>query len=495
MKWVSLFVLLFSLFLFSGCAEIKPRPPKEFQSVNDTIIKKYFYTNTTLKNPSENITERVLKEIHPIAVKGLNPLEKRISISFENLDYKKLFYYIASQTGLNLVIDPSVDDFVPKEKKNLTFTFKNFALKDVINTICTTLDIYCYIQKDVLYVKPFEEKFFRLNFIPLVRAGNMNLGGDVLGGTKGSEITNPLTGEFKISSSFAKGSSDIYAQLETNIKSMLSKDGIFQLNSALGILYVKDRPSYVKTVESYIKDLEKRYMKQVLLDVKIIEVSLNKNVQTGINWFSLSNFLLGKNRISFSSLTGTINTEDISSPFSLTIQGTPNINAILKFLGQYGKVNILSNPKIRVLHGQPALISVGTSISYIKSIEISNDTFTVTPSSIFEGILLGITPYITNNNTVILQIIPIKSDLQDMRSVSLRGGSYYINLPTVNLREMSTIIKTRPGDLVIIGGLILKKKQKKANRLELPILNKIFNTKTEENSKTELVILINVKVD
>ncbi len=443
--------------------------------------------------------------LKPIADESINPLNKRITVAFQELDYHKVFYFLASQCGLNLMLDPELEKVIPPERQKITFTFKNFTVQEILKKVCELLDVSYKVEKGVLWIKPYEEKFFYLDFLPFVKQSNLNIGGDVLGGSSTQEgVSNPLTGEFTITGSMGKESLDIYAQLTNALKEMLSSDGKFIINRTAGVLYVKDRPSRVETIARYIKTLKERYTKQVILDVKIIEVALSKDVNKGIDWFQLSNYLMGTNRVAFNTLSTTISTQpNTEIPVRLTITGNPSIDAILNFLGKYGKIKILSNPKIRVLHAQPALISVGSSIAYVKKIEkessteggTTTTTLTIDTSSIFEGILLGITPYITEDNQVILQIVPIKSDILELEKAQFEGGDYFVTLPKVNLREMSSIIKTKPGDLVVIGGLILEKKSNNENRLEIPILDKIFRKKENSSSKTELVILIRVKVD
>jgi len=172
---------------------------------------------------------------------------------------------------------------------------------------------------------------------------------------------------------------------------------------------------------------------------------------------------------------------------------------VLNFLSQYGKVKVLSNGKIRVLHAQPALISVGTSTAYIKKITRTvtegEITLDIETSSVFEGILVGIIPYITETQDIILQVFPIKTDILELKTVNFERGSYSLTLPKVSLREMSSIIKTKSNNLVVLGGLILRKKGGREERLNLPIISKLMRASKDYSDRTELVILIKVQAE
>jgi len=154
------------------------------------------------------------------------------------------------------------------------------------------------------------------------------------------------------------------------------------------------------------------------------------------------------------------------------------------------------------LHSQPALISVGTSHSYIKEFKrdittatagTSTITYTTQTSSVFEGILLGITPFISEGEEIFLHIVPIKSDLVELKDVRF-GENYFITLPTINLREMTSVVRAKPNDLIVIGGLILDKEKGTEKKIAIPFLSELFKSSTREDKKAELVILIRLLV-
>ena len=177
-------------------------------------------------------------------------------------------------------------------------------------------------------------------------------------------------------------------------------------------------------------------------------------------------------------------------------------DAALNALAQYGEIKVLSNPRIRVTNGQPALISVGTNTSYIQEIELTITTVEggttittpeVTIGSIFDGVMLGVQPYIDlETNQVNLSITPIKSRVVELKETSISGNIY--TLPTVDLKEATTQLRVKSGNIVALGGLISKNlaDQKKSIPIlgDIPILGYLFSQKIKTVETDELVILL-----
>ncbi len=426
----------------------------------------------------------------------------------------------------------------------VTVSFKHTPIKDALDALSQALNLVYEIKGKTLYVKEFGTKIFYLNFIASKKQANVSLGGDLLGSSSqsatsatGGSASTPLTGEFKITDSIGTSSTDIYAQIENTLKTMLSKEGKYSLDPSIGLLVVKDRERNLNLISKYIENLKAHYDSQVLLEVKIVEVDLNDSSSYGINWnalfraangrFSVQQNLSSIPENSLNALTSNANyPPQINAqtfPFSPAIfgtapavanNGTPmptgiaatfntnNFGVLLNALAQYGNVKIISNPRILVTNGQPALISVGKSISYVQSVQITTTTVaggtsttqpTVNLNSVFDGVMMGVIPYInTSTNTVNLSITPIKSTVLSLMPTQIGQNSY--TLPQVNLEEATTQIAAKSGQMIVIGGLISKQINKTNTRVpllgDIPIVGNLFKQKNESISNVELVIMI-----
>ncbi|MGC8791677.1 MAG: type II secretion system protein GspD [Desulfurella sp.] len=426
----------------------------------------------------------------------------------------------------------------------VTVSFKHTPIKEALDALSQSLNLVYEIKGKTLYVKEFGTKMFYLNFIASKKQASISVGGDVLGSASqsaasatGGSASTPLTGEFKITDSIGTSSTDIYAQIENTLKAMLSKEGKYSLDPSIGLLVVRDREQNLNLISKYIQNLKSHYDSQVLLEVKIVEVNLNDSSSYGINWNALFRAANGRFTVqqnlsnipqnSLNALTSNANyPPEIygqTFPFKPGIFGTApgvdtnsaympagiaatfntnNFGVLLDALAQYGNVKIISNPRILVTNGQPALISVGKSISYIQSVQVTTTTVaggtsttqpTVNLNSVFDGVMLGVIPYINNStNTVNLSITPIKSTVLSLTPTTIGQNSY--TLPQVNLEEATTQIAAKSDQMIVIGGLISKQINKSNTRIpvlgDIPIVGNLFKQNNESISNVELVILI-----
>ena len=490
-------LLLISFLVLASCTAKIPSPEVEEAHRKWHAILQ----NQTTPGPQQKPKEG--EDVFKPRLVEVSPLQKKVNLAFHQEYYENVLSFLAMQAGLSFIVDPQLRQVIPPERSRISFQFYNKSLEEAINKICEILDCYPKIEKGILHLLPYEERTFNLGFLPVVKESQANLGGDVLGNIGGGAgLTSPLKGEFSLTSQLSRDYLEIYTNLEQTIQNLLSPNGKYELNKAAGILYVKDKPSHVRAIAKFIQEFTARYRKQIILDVQIVEIELGKDHNIGIDWLSITNYLMGQNRVSFDTLDLDITTRTDQPSISLTISGQPNVNLLYNLLKQYGELKVLQNPKIRVLHSQPAIISVGTAFSYIKEVKRNVETGTTNPtvtytaetSSVFEGVLLGVVPYLSNTDEIYLHIVPIKSELVGLRDVRF-GADYFISLPTVNLREMSSIVKAKPGDLIVIGGLILDKQKNTERQLALPLLDNIFRTQTGSGKVSELVIVIRLLVD
>lgn len=509
--WAKLLVFSFLILLVS-CATKE----LEIKTSSSEFLKKAYENETKKKETSLIVSEPQLIPLY----KEISPFETKIlSLSFKDENFENVLYFLAKEAGLNLIISPEVYSFIPEEAKKISFQFKNQPLKNILEIVLESLNLCYQIKKGIIYIYPFEEKTFSLGFLHVVQGSEFSLGGDVLGGEMmmggygagvgagmgmPTIIYTPLKGKYEIKGELEKKQIDIYTQLEESIKALLSDKGVYTLNRLTGTLYVKDRPSNIKMVSKFIEDLKKRYERQILIEAKIVEVALTKEHDMGIDWLEIANYSL-ENRIRLDELSSRFSTRPNEPTIALTITGRPDINLILNLLKQYGSINLLSNPRLRVIHGQPALISVGRSVEFVKQIErelitaeqVARVQISVTTSSIFDGVLLGVTPYISEEGEIILHVVPIKSDIISLRREDF-GEDTSVTLPEVNLREITSIIKVKPGDVIVLGGLILEKESLNERKIaglgDIPVLGNLFKREQKTSQKTELVIIIRVNL-
>jgi MSHA type pilus biogenesis protein MshL len=497
-------VAVFLVLVLGGCSLDSPLVRKQERPIPEKIAKQVTNeasdTGTLHKGLVENLEKSVPRpvEVEPL-MPTYDPLEDHmVSFSMVDEDFKLVLYSLAQSVGMNLIIDPGIND----EKRPVTLNFQNVPAATVLREILKSYDLYYEIDHNVIRIKPFEERFFELNFLDTTTDMNFDVGGDVLGAGS-TETAAGLSGKFKLS---GKGGNkgNTYDILEQMIQRMLSKGGKYSINRIAGSLYIKDTPAVIRSVSRLINHLKEMLARQVLIEARIVEVMLSDQYSYGIDWEvlrqSLANSGTRLNRAAWSLGQG------------LILSGVHNalsLDATINALQTFGDTKIVSNPSIRCKHGKPAIISVGTSLTYKKSVETTTTTTTaenllstqVEVSTVFDGLILGIEPFIQNDGKITLLINPIKSDV-DPASIEpiavSQNSTESISLPKVSIKEISTTIGLRNGDEVFLGGLIDKHHQSTKKGFpvlsRIPLLGYLFKNDSMEDETRELVIVLKVTV-
>lgn len=437
----------------------------------------------------------------PLPVKEeLSPLKEiRIDLQLRNSPLRDILHTIAEAGGLNLVIENGVNPETP-----VTITLKKVTLYEALEAVFDSLDYFWEIKNNVLRITPQKTRVFELPLPPLSQTLDVNLGGDILGGVQ------PTSGNIqgKISQNIVsdRGAFNFWQNIEESLKKILEMSvatlkPTFTINKITGTVFVTAGKRDLTQIERFLNRLKESLSRQVMIEARIAEVQLNDTLRYGIDWTFLDNWR-GVGEITIGT-TGFKDVVDIPR-FSIGVTGA-NFNSILRALETQGKVNVLSNPKISIMNGQTALLSVGRNFSFISRVETTTTTtgtaptttFTVTTSNLLSGIMLGVIPLIDDRGEISMTITPIISDLVSMeeKTIGQTGQNIIqLTLPTVDLREMSTIIKIKSGETIIIGGLIQEKDSLKENRVPLlgsiPLIGYLFKSHEKIKDRKELVIML-----
>ncbi len=282
----------------------------------------------------------------------------------------------------------------------------------------------------------------------------------------------------------------------------------FTIDKPLGIITVTAPRSILEKVKAYVDNLHEALCKQVIIEAKIIEVQLDDSSSKGVDWSQLLkespftfNMTFGKNGQIYP-------TDGIKFLESVTMTRAP-FDLVLNFLNEFGNVKVLSNPKLSLLNGQPAMITGGRTTRYIDSVTTVVDnsaggattSYTIKTKDILSGIGLGVIANIESDDEIILQLTPVNSRLANITTRefgSFMTGYAEVDLPEVNLREMTTMAKVKSGQLLIIGGIIDETTGTQGNKVpilgDIPLIGYAFKSETKFTKKRELVILLRPQI-
>ncbi|MBN1381456.1 MAG: pilus (MSHA type) biogenesis protein MshL [Deltaproteobacteria bacterium] len=434
-------------------------------------------------------------DVEPI-MPAYDPLEDHlVSFSVVDEDLPTVLFSMARAVGMNLIINPKIND----ETKKVTMNFEKVSAATVLKEILNNFDLYYETTDNIIRIRPYEERTFRLNFLDTNLDTSFDIGGDVLGAGN-VETASGLTGNFRLSGKGAKKPNP-YDVIDEMVKRLISpKGGMYSLNRLSGSLYVKDTPAVIRSIATLINQFKERMSRQILIEARIIEVELSDGYQYGIDWNILRNDLKRTSMLDSAAWS--------KSGLVLSgVTGAFTSNATINSLNTFGKVKVVSNPTIRTKHAQPAIISVGTSITYKEKVKTTrytdssdsdSDTTEVDVSTVFDGLILGVIPFIEQDGKITLLINPIKSDVDKDSLETQSVGNQDISLPKVNIKEISTTIGLNDGDIIILGGLIDKEKTKSNAGVPglsaIPILGYLFKYETMSYETRELVIILHVSI-
>ncbi len=422
------------------------------------------------------------------------------------------------------------------QRLNQTY-IKNMTLDEVFNLILSDHNLFYTFKNNTLTISYLKTKTFNINYILSQRKGtgstditlgsnnSNNSNGGLLGSTQ-SSATNSNSQSQSATSQTSSGISitstdevEFWKNLDTQLRGVLNRpeDSYTAqspiINKNAGLITVTATKNQLDRLGTYLKRLQKKVQLQVLINVQLLTVTMSQSKTTGIDWsqlYALENGTIHLNYISKNNVTTWDNTNgDIttigdqakSAANLITIKAGGTINQIIKFLKTQGNVQSISNPKILTLNNQPALITSGTQYFYTikqsanqqgSSGGIASTVQNNIVRSVFAGILLNITPEISDNNMVTLKINPSISETAD-GPVTTTSATRTAP-PDLNKRQLSSVVTVKSGNRIILGGLIHTVTTVDNNKVpilgDIPGLSYLFSRKSHSKEVQELVIII-----
>ncbi len=285
------------------------------------------------------------------------------------------------------------------------------------------------------------------------------------------------------------------------------------VNAESGIVSVRATSRQHERVQEFLEQVINSSRRQVLIEATIVEVTLNDNYQTGVDWSAL-----GINGLGYSfrqSYTGPNipNTpfilDSTTSSFSIgytnpaaAVGGA--ISSTIKLLETFGRTRVLSSPKLMVMNNQTAMLKVVDNRVYftIKADTVTNQTtstttFTTTQNVVPVGFIMNVTPQISDGDMITMNVRPTVTRIIDTindPNPALAAARVVSVIPITQTREMESILKVSSGQTAILGGLMLDRFE--AQRTGLPVASRVpffgdlVSKRNDVTEKSELVIFI-----
>jgi len=469
-------ILVVTLILIGLTASCAPRPPRQGEP-----LLPHLEGEPPISPPPPEFPP-----IAPEEEEGL-PTTPQVSLEAQGIPLKDALEAILEDTNWHLLFGKDVDPGLP-----VWTSFRDLPLNEAVEAILNPLELSYEIEGNFLKIQAFVTRTFELGYVISKLSNEIEVGGDVLGGGEGEEST--IKGNVSSGAKTTGEESDVYSQIENGIKALLSPGGTYVLNKIAGLVIVSDRKPYVDRVEKYLNSLKKTLSRQVLIEAKILEVTLSEETSTGIDWSSITTRKVGEYPVKF---TGSQTLGLSQSVFSIGATYNDQ-NFILQALKKQGEIQVLSNPRVQVMNGQTAVISVGKTQSYWEltaqggGAQVGQPAVYPEKKSVLIGIIMGVTAYIHSDGKVTLYITPVVSDVADWQSYVWEDQE--LTAPNLNLREASTMVEVKNEETIVIGGLISNKGKTEVEKVpifgDIPLLGLLFQQRKVRHEKVELVILL-----
>lgn len=430
---------------------------------------------------------------------------------------------IANDCGYSIFYENGGDG-IQRQRVSLLYLERKTPM-EMIDFLLSKHNFNYTLEDKTLIISKYATKTFRVNYIDMQRGGKSKAGVLI-----SSSVTSDSSGA--ASDAGSSGTTidsiekfDFWKSIEKEVKALVvrpedgdNKPSKIITNKKSGFITVTGTSKQLARVKKYLDNVIDRVNKQVLVDVKIISVTLDKSHKTGIDWSKLS---LGfgfehantqsSNISPIAAATGTgVTIGSLSGASTVVIPKQNNWavsqfntqgKAILDFIKSHGKTRSLSNPKIISINNQPSLISVGSNVNYLVENSSTTDSGTSTSDNevkdIFVGILLDITSQVDEQGYVTLRINPsisnFKYSADDTRQVTPRRLP-----PDTITRRISTVVRVKDGETIVLGGLITTEKGNTQNGVKIigsiPYIGRLFTSNDIKDSITEIVFIVKPKI-
>jgi MSHA type pilus biogenesis protein MshL len=302
---------------------------------------------------------------------------------------------------------------------------------------------------------------------------------------------------------------DFWKELKEEITKLLTAKGreTMAVNMTAGLIQISDRPAALKRVEAYLRTLDGTVQRQVEIEAKIYEVILSDQFQFGIDWVHVAEAYGGAMGFGGATLpvaigSGALQPSALNGLGSFTSLSTLvfsnfNSSAAVQALQSQGRVEVVSKPRIRTLNNQTAMIKVGTEMPFFSQTlsQFQSQSGPTTTSgdqvtTVTVGTILSITPQISDDNWISMDISPVLTSLVSTEKSPSRTAT----APKLDTKQASTILRVRDSTTVVLGGLIqteIAKNQRKVPLMgDVPLLGKLFTGTYNAKQKKELVIFV-----
>lgn len=254
-------------------------------------------------------------------------------------------------------------------------------------------------------------------------------------------------------------------------------------------IIVVTTPENAELIRRIVGQLDK-IPEQVMIQTIIVEATLDDSRKLGFDWtFTQNNVFNQKGATGTASTNFPDAANTVAQGFKYSIVGGA-LQTTIKAIQTDDRFNVLSTPRIFTSNNVQAEINISQSIPYIlSSRQDANGNFTYNYDFKDVGIVLTVTPRITSNGYVTMDVTQQANDLQGYTS---------FNAPIINQRQAQTTVSVKDGETIVLGGIIRNTVTSSVRKVpilgDVPLLGQLFRSTDKSKSKTELLVFLTPRV-
>lgn len=454
------------------------------------------------------------------------PPVETYTVVVNGVPVRDLLFELARDAKLNVDIHPDIHGSVTLNAVNQTFP-------QIMDRIARQVDLRYQLNGPNLVVSP-DTPYWRsypIDYVNLSRdsvsevsvATQIATTGGSVGENSGSSRTGLQNGNISSTKLTNTGKNHFWDAIEANIRAILGigasgegasvsgetdsgGDGPLVISNPMsGIISVRAARREHEQIQAFLDKVMNSALRQVLIEMTIVEVELSDRYQAGVDWQTLAT---GSGLTLLSSLTGAnlATAPFFSLGYTHTTGSGRTISSTLRMLETFGNVKVLSSPKVMTLNNQTALLKVVDEKVYFTVEREIVDATINSPArenyfseihTVPVGLVMSVTSQITEGNNVAINVRPSISRITGYALdpvPKLLNANFDNLIPEIQVREMESLLQVADGQTVVMGGLMQNKISKDRDGVpgtsETPVVGDLLSYRDEEFTKTELVIFL-----
>jgi MSHA biogenesis protein MshL len=473
------------------------------------------------------------------------------TLNVKDANLREVLLLLTKNSPYSLIMEPGIDTVLP------VLDLKNVTLEEALQSVLPDLGLNYRFDGNLLRINKvgMQTRLFYLNYIAASRTGKRdmrmssrsqgggsgsgNSGGSGAGGGGGQSGSGSGGGSTAENQStiVTSNNSEVWTDLRLGLESIVftgeqpenadrkqengpstsaSSDASGRrllINPQAGVIMIHAEHAVLDEAALYIEAVEGSVQRQVLIEARVVEVTLSKDHQLGVNWNSIlnptSNFHgllssgLGVTNPSMGLNTGSVINQNVNASVGRFQYSISNgkVGMVIDALSRQGQLRVLSSPHISALNNQKAVIRVvREEVFFTQSSQSSQNVGSTIITENIEnqvvpiGVVLDIIPQIAADGEITLSINPSISELVEVRQFSSKEGEAVSTQPVIDRRDLDTVAKVHSGETVLIAGIMRERKAEDLRGvpwlMHLPFVGNAFRRTEQSSVRTELVIFI-----